>query len=279
MEALLFLLAISFSFGYPVKCHTYEESNKTYNNVCARTHEYGVFENEGNYYLNLCKSGQYCDMTGDKYTKVCVPDVRYPGEYCAKNANCYTNKCAKKTKRCKGKSISEQCNNHADCDVGLFCKVNIINHTSSMTCQPVLKEGEDCTSYTYQCGVNSVCNDGICTKAGSLENGEPATNSMACKSNFIMFGKCDEGFKLVRNYYTKQPSVCKEECNYINSRNEALVKDCVCGMNQINISFCQVLEGDFDFTIVSLLITISYGIISIVYPMKKIMYHVVINVL
>ena len=83
---------------------------------------------------------------------------------------------------------------------------------------------------------------------GSLQNGAPATTSQACKSNFIEYGMCAEGYKLLGSNGKEGPTVCTNECHYENSNKQEKTLDCTCGMTETGKGYCKILEGDLNFT-------------------------------
>ena len=126
------------------------------------------------YSLNKVFDG-FCYNLFNKY--------KLTGEKCNGNYDCFSNIC--ENNKCKGKLENEECDEHGECDVGLYCSEN-------EKCEKLKDEGDDCSdleedfleNMNDNCYAGLVCNKGKCVKLGSLSYNkeEEIDNEFSCKS-------------------------------------------------------------------------------------------------
>ncbi len=162
------------------------------------------------YWVKKCKGAQVCvdlpyygGMIG-----ACSIKVRshYDGESCANDNKCTSGVCD--GTKCKGKTEGKNCEvGLGQCKKGLLCRKKDSSATYT-TCQPAIDNGADC-SYAYYgnsvdpsenpCKLGYVCSlkpddttKRICIEIGSLANGKPASNQLACQSGYLYSGSCND---------------------------------------------------------------------------------------
>ena len=110
--------------------------------------------------------------------------LKYPGEECNSHSQCfkgknnYTGFCLQGI--CSGRTYDDQCENHIDCNKGLFC--------NGLYCKEQKKEGQFCLD-DYHCKNYLGCLNNTCVPYFSLENGTflnySNPNPFLCETNII----------------------------------------------------------------------------------------------
>lgn len=121
------------------------------------------------YLYQPCPEGQSCQK--DEYGRyVCKEKIYkelYPGLYCNKNEECYSQNCTQNT--CIGLLEGKNCTDHRDCHVGLYC------NSLTSKCEKQKEIGEECDTDAryndYDCVNNAGCLQGKCTEYLSLDEG------------------------------------------------------------------------------------------------------------
>jgi len=252
----------------PVKgtCARYQCKSKQEN--CASSHkEAGVI----NVTLSdTCDKKFHCDIGGkpnevfytdkDFNSKTCTANqkplpstvLRFPGEDCIKNEDCYTTDKVKYpdeklvgtcvSGKCQGYKTGEACKETAWCLAGNYCEAE--------KCAPLKKETVDCVK-TTECQNHLVCFEKKCqNKYYSQEAGTDVTGkadaplALLCK-----YGKTTS--KGVCDFWTSTGTIdkksdlvsCKEgeKCNY-DTKDGPQTKPCECGYNVDGLSYCP--KGD-----------------------------------
>ena len=111
---------------------------------------------------------------------------------CNYNAECYTGFC--NGKKCAAYGDSDTCSDNKNCGPDRYCGVK--TGSTTKTCIPYLKEGEDCKTATSGCapGLECYTKDGTsfnCKKYFSLDKGDYGSK-LLCKSMYVVGGKCAE---------------------------------------------------------------------------------------
>ena len=110
---------------------------------------------------NTAKEDAYCTKKVVKKDK---------GDQCEADTECKSGMCTEG--KCSTLPDGAECKKHYQYGQFSACR------SSDSTCQPLLKEGEQCDS-DYECDFNLACGDGKCQKMFSLEVGEVTTGSYA----------------------------------------------------------------------------------------------------
>lgn len=187
--------------------------------------------------VHNCTSNFECMATeGVLSNSTCdiVINLRYPGEFCTLNEQCYTSLC--KDYLCQGQKQGEVCVSAWNCNPGLYCG-------STHLCEPLLTAGHACIADT-DCTTFLICNLGTCTKAYSLSIGSQVAStsaySKACMSGFATSN-------LTGSYCAAAPvspsalRTCTPGTLCYDSTT-TYSKPCTCGIN--GISYCPSFEGD-----------------------------------
>jgi hypothetical protein len=207
--------------------------------------ETGIFSK-----VRKCNESFYClfDTTFDE-EGFCVPmpnNTMYPGEYCAKNDDCYSNNCVENL--CRGNSTGQECVGDVDCAVGLYC--------SNKLCTAAAASGMACSS-SVKCQADSICVNNVCVKIGSLAENTNATIPATCATFYIRNGACAKGPKLDASAI--DPNICNTPgistpCRYsFESDPSPFNETCYCGMTANNTGLCKKGEGDIAINNVNLL--------------------------
>ena len=167
------------------------KKDKLYNDKCALY----FFNNETNSSTLILNSESKCLDKCTIYESYSLNEVfdgfcynifneyKLTGENYNGNYDCFSNIC--ENNKCKGKLENEECYEHGECDVGLYCYEYEI-------CEKLKDEGEDCSdlkedflgNMNDNCYAGLVCNKGKCVKLGSLSYNEEEKidNEFSCKS-------------------------------------------------------------------------------------------------
>jgi len=235
MSSKYLLILLPLVFGDLRKCDNYLYDNLM-ENKCSSAEVNGT---EMTYRLKKCEKKQYCSysfpLASDKPDK-CSGELpkRYIGEYCTNNNECHSNNCEPVRKTCT--TSSTECKEHGDCDVGLYC-------STDNKCVLLETKGQTCDA-TKKCHVNLICNNGICTEVGSINESESATVPAACKTFYIAGKKCQEGPKLQNE--SKLCSKDNDKCIYKDYKNQYIEEKCQCGITAEGKSYCSPGIGDMN---------------------------------
>jgi hypothetical protein len=210
---------------------------------------------------DICNITQTCDVGGrpnDVFYKKTDVDgkctdvepfygIRYPGEACRKDADCYKDlknlnetlvgTCLNSV--CRGYNSTQACQETAYCWVGNYCN-------SNSTCAPLKKEKENCT-LTTECKNNLLCLSGTCQNAWySLSTGVKVETdgktpaALYCKFGMAdVDGKCDSLNSTDTVDKTANLVACHsgQKCNYTTNAG-ATTLDCQCGYNADGLAWC-----------------------------------------
>ena len=241
MKSFAAVFALIFAFAAAeFTCDVYSCA-KLEGDICAR-----VNQTDSRLYFEFqtCPESKVCDLhlgtEPDHCNAFYTTPSKYPGEYAANETECFGGIYDKEKKICLGKKLNDTCSGDIDCGPKLFC--------SSQICVPALKEGEACGA-AAKCDAHLVCNKGNCTKVGSLKEDIEASAPAACKSFYIMNGRCHEGPKLLTSNGKKaeEPIECPGDCTYtLNGTNHS--SSCICGKTEFGRPFCTPGKGDVDIT-------------------------------
>jgi len=238
---------------------------------CAYSHSEKVMPtpNETLYNINvtlsdICQKTEFCDIGGSpnvvfyqgvdvnatcKARPTPTGSIRFPGEVCDNNNNCYKPDSSKYPNEtlvgtcdkglCKGYKEGETCFETSWCNVGYFCD------SKTLKCKSQKRENEEC-SLTTECRNSLLCWEGKCQNvlyslpANTLITGLGDYNPIYyCKSGMATNGKCDymNTTDLVNNQTNLVECLPGQKCNYVTI-NGATTKDCECGYNELGKSFC-----------------------------------------
>lgn len=195
-------------------------------------------------YIQPCENENkpYCPYEQAKYGKdaICEEKInnekKIAGDNCEKDTDCLSKLC--RLTKCLGSNKAENCIKNEDCNPGLFCSKQKI-------CIPQKEFDQHCEN-TFECLNNCACNNNKCAFYYSIENGIFSNNSETCKSGFIKDNKCEEG---PISKYKGQPCSSDNDCIYVNSKNEDIMKKkCECGFNGGAFSYCPLSQGDSEFS-------------------------------
>jgi hypothetical protein len=205
---------------------------------------------------DICKKGEYCNVPRPRYIMLPKVDkdtaytceinsykpitVRYPGEKCDKNEDCYkvdetTPTCV--SGYCTGIAEGNTCKFTASCVAGLYCDKN------TNTCVKQKSEG-DCKE-SFECVNHLLCYKGKCSLFPfSLEVGaevdkeDPHFNDLKCKFNMVFNGKC---VSIVQEEAGDKDGFveCKygETCTY-KIGDGVRKEECGCGFNADGKGYC-----------------------------------------
>lgn len=199
--------------------------------------------NHSLYKLQACPDKKVCDLHLGVEPDTCedsrTTPYRFPGELCAKDAECFGGKCEKNV--CQGAASGESCNDDSYCNPGLYCDA------AEKKCVPTKKRGDDCS--TGKCDAFLVCDQKKCTDVGRLENNKPASAPAACKSFYVRNGACSAGPTLIRAATDPQtgPITCPAsgECHY-KLGNQEIAEPCTCGRTEKGTKYCNPGKGDMN---------------------------------
>lgn len=193
-------------------------------------------------YLQKCPEDKpYCPYEDAKFSfdAMCTTnntiELFLPGDACQKNEDCLYASCIDSV--CKGKLLGVECENHNDCDPGLYC-------SEEGKCENQ-KEFDNYCADTYECVNNCTCNMNRCTFYYSVKSGLGADNSAACLSGYLEEGYCADA---LLSRFHGQPCTYDNDCQYVDS--EGISKKtgtCICGFNAGAFSYCPLTQGDAEF--------------------------------
>jgi len=232
--------------GMGMKCPSWNCTDHGDKDVCMKIIS---IENKTTYEVKPCPESSICnvyDYSGS--TVYCVKDIKiknlYPGEYCKHSDQCLRGDCDAGKKICLLKNTDKTCESDIDCDPGSYCDKG--------KCESLVAIGDKCNDNVDQpkkCVIDAVCNNEKCTKIGSLDVKNPASNSAACKTFYIKEGKCENGPTLKEN----EPNLaCPKGGNCKYSGGET--RPCQCGFSEGKNEFCSLGEGDILMNDVNLLL-------------------------
>ena len=238
--ALILLLFASAQADFPCALYTCDESLAP--NTCAARSIHGL---DMIIKLQGCDETKICDLESwPDDLALCKSAYEhptlYPGEYCRNSTECYSKKC---NEVCVGKDTDESCHSSTDCSPGNSCYRGRCEHT--------LLDGSACTIGEQSCGAASVCDQGVCIRIGSQQNGQSAANPATCASFYIQDAKCSEAPRLVTEETGEEEEKyqCPEtkQCMYgFKETEEKITEPCVCGVNNNGTKYCQPGIGDVD---------------------------------
>jgi len=241
MDSLLLAFLLLPFYASADACPIYTCNQNLPQDVClSRREESGhIFID-----LNICKESKVCDIYNILEDAKCKATysypLKYPGEYCHHNGECFSFRCDNYSKRCIGNPGGKECESDANCSNGLYC-------SDKNLCTQTKQDGQMCSEFE-KCAAHLVCSKGTCTPMLSLENGERTDLPFACKSYFVLDGVCKEGPKLRReeNDPESGPIPCNRgNCTYLLGESE-LVEPCQCGMTETEEQYCRPGIGDVD---------------------------------
>ena len=210
----------------------------------------------------ICKDNEICVLPEDPTQTVigtCTSlessTIRYPGEDCATDADCYNSptnsfvsKCDQETKKCTGIPQYEKCERTENCLVGYYC--SSISHR----CEVQKSEYQECTS-TFECKNNLLCYGGHCsnilyglpigTDINEKEKEEGVPFEYYCEYGLVESGRC-AAFGYSNPFYNKnQMKVeCKngEVCDYefYPLYLGSFSLPCKCGYNEEGKGYCPI---------------------------------------
>lgn len=210
----------------------------------------------------VCQKNQTCaglDKIYDESTVAgkCVDksiveptEVRFPGEDCEKNSDCFADFGKNGTctdKKCAGVEVGKSCNKTVECLVGNFC-------SSNGTCTAQLSVGGKCSSI-YECANNLACYKGSCVEFGSVKSGEELTNNTIGdffddERKFLLceFGQNNETACTQKLYHADVEKNANsdgyikcnkgDKCLYSNG----IVEYCGCGYNADGQGYCPLSQ-------------------------------------
>lgn len=217
-----------------------ESSYKKY--VCGNLHNDTCSEvNDDTITLKVCDNSKLCDFHPENKSNNCVQFVknRYPGEYCDYSKECINGACVKN--HCFINDTNS-CEYNEHCNANYFCN-------SEKKCSKVAGDGDNCAS--SKCDVGLVCltnknGTKTCVKIGSLSLGNDSSSPAACRTYYVVDGKCAEGPKLLGfNENNRLPTKCKENCTYTIGSNK-YITSCVSEKSADATLLCNPGIGDID---------------------------------
>ena len=184
-----------------INCDKYHCADSSYikqfsNNQCA----YKEIDNNGLYNVHIlpCNSTNLICPFYNYNTKLfCQNKYNLPaGSYCKTGNECYNNGLCINNK-CSGYLGNQNCKNHKECNPGMSCYLGICKNQLSYEESLFTRCFDD-----YNCLNNYGCNNGICVKYFSLDNGEInySGNKLLCKSFYYNYNtKTCESISLIKN--------------------------------------------------------------------------------
>ena len=136
------------------------------------------------YLSKTCRRNQLCTEISDTSTSSLykcqkVLKQRHEGKKCKTNGDCLSGKCDKKCQL-----NTESCQNSYACKHNSgFC--NVTGHI----CVDFLKNEDKCNPNDV-CKAQHGCNGGVCTRYGSLSDGDTASDGIFCNSGIMFDGVC-----------------------------------------------------------------------------------------
>ena len=236
---LMFIIPLKGQSNPECKAKRYQCAKETLEpNICAFVED----AQEKFNYLQVCpEDTPHCPYQTAKYglnakcTSQTASKELIPGDECKDNDECLSGKCEDQI--CKGKSETEDCEHHSDCDPGNFCNEENV-------CEPLREFDQACVE-TYQCVNNCTCNNNKCTFYYSVGIGVLADTADACFSGYLKDGKCENA---LQSRFHGQPCTYDEDCQYINDDQEVIEHGiCTCGFNAGAFSYCPLAQGDPEF--------------------------------
>jgi hypothetical protein len=260
--ALISLISNAFAVKTCPKYTCSQPSNVT---ACAAVE---VGTNENKVYLNdICSKDQMCvvplrpweifaELNMNAAYSCDKPSypltfVRYPGEDCTVDEDCYkskfdeiTGKCM--NGKCMGYNTTQSCTEHAECWVGLYCG-RMSQTDPHGTCTEQKKQDSDCGT-SYECTNDYLCLSGKCsTKPYSLPLGTQVNAdsvfpaSVYCQFGYAFKGECSSLNQTdVTNKDLDYLKQCNhgEACHYTNNGKGNVTLYCDCGYNENGYGYC-----------------------------------------
>jgi hypothetical protein len=255
MMILITILCISYIASKQPQCAKFECGPQD-NNTCV--YEKSGIDTVG--YNNVtiydvCQEGQKCEVdrydyqslsyfNNDRsYKCIPVPTIRYPGEDCNNDSDCYSvgepHKCTEG--KCSGIALGDSCIVSEDCLIGLSCQ--------DSKCMPQKKFGESCY-YTDDCVNSLLCFNSTCSVTPySLPLGSYfETQDVDIAGNYCVLGQFASvhekyfNFFCVSNNQTWSEDYQKcnngDTCTYEVTIIGNLTIDCSCGFNPDQQGYC-----------------------------------------
>ena len=243
MERSIFILILGFvCYSSAQDCNRYICNNDLREDLCM------VKEVTGSnitYQLKECSEGRVCDLREDDSEARCnnwyTTPLKYPGEYCRNNSECFSGECHANHSICVGRSESLNCESDDICNPGFYCDANTRKCTSVKKINESCSQNEKCASYL-------ICNKEKCIVHASLDENAIADHPHACKSYFVSNGICKNGSKLKRGENDPKfgPIPCPEtvgRCTYVLDGSEN-AEPCICGITNNTAKYCPPGRGD-----------------------------------
>jgi hypothetical protein len=257
--SILFYLSIQVAYVISQqvkKCPNYTCAKGT-ENSCANVKSY--ISTIGYNYVNLtdtCKPGEICNVGSSPYAilsdiqrdEAFTCDIRqilrYPGEDCKHDSDCYKDEDYKTTgtcvnNKCTGQGVDDPCDSHKQCLKGLYC-----NNKPSGICKPQLGKDEPCTT-TYGCINSLLCHGNKCQlKPFSIDIGTVVgkQDDSFLKCRFVLID-CD-GICTSHNQTEeyKDYLTCKhgDACTYSLNGGDTKYVNCPCGYNAEGLGYCPI---------------------------------------
>jgi hypothetical protein len=203
--------------------------------------------------FDTCKDNQYCNTKTKvlpfevegliECANVTFRNIRYPGEDCDQDEQCYAGvqQCVQATKKCKGYSEGQQCTYVDDCIVGLYC--------DSGYCKKQKGLGEACQS-SIECQNALLCYNDTCSITPySLPIGEVFSSDEHFDGN-VYCNRMQGSLDIVKNLFKcaalnqtvpegEEYVKCafEEICRYTIDGLEA-TQTCGCGLNADGQGYC-----------------------------------------
>jgi len=198
MEKILFLFFL-ISLIYCKEEYFTFKKDKLYNDKCAlfisKDDNITLIYNQESNCLDECIAYNSGNLE-DVFYGFCYNSYDFyklSGENCNGNYDCFSKNC--KDNKCIGKSENEECEENAECNVGLYCnKYNICENLKDEEeyCSE-LNEDETLENMNDNCYAGLVCNYNKCVKLGSLSYNNSKyniDNKFSCKSGFEEGDSC-----------------------------------------------------------------------------------------
>jgi hypothetical protein len=261
------ILSISFvlvEFIFAKKCPKYACSKGSSPNACASV-EPDTEQNK--VYLNdICKKEDVCvvppkpwEAFADATTKleyVCdkqltpTTQLRYPGEACSADIDCFQSKHDQITGHCKdgkcaGLDKDAKCEEHGQCPVGYYCGKNLPDDKDK-ACKEQKKDNAQCSS-SLECINTLLCHAGTCSvkpyslPLGTRVDGSYFPTDMYCQLGYAYKGVCSS---LNQTDTTSKDMDYLKQCNYgdvctyTNNGIETVTLPCECGYNENGYGYC-----------------------------------------
>ena len=264
---ILLLLMFSSNTNQKIFPFTYTEPTNCPKYKCIEEGEQCALSSgtEDNTVITLspiCKDNEICIIPEEPIENkvgTCTPlegtTVRYPGEDCTTDADCYNtptnsfiSKCDVETKKCTGIQKFKKCESTENCLVGYYC--NTISHR----CELQKGEYQECTS-TFECKNKLLCYKNHCanilyglplgTDINEKEKEKGVPLEYYCEYGLIEMNRC-AAFGYTNPYYNQKQMIveCKngEICNYTYYPLYlgTFSLPCKCGYNEEGKGYCPI---------------------------------------